>query len=76
MASLASTATILMSACKAMVMPMPMAWPLTAAMTGLRKSNAAGSVGDAVNVASADGASNGLVLVEKSAPRRTCPLPR
>ena len=47
---------------------MPMAWPLIAAITGLRSSNAAGSIGDAENGLSSAGASNGDALPEKSAP--------
>lgn len=45
-----------------------MAWPLTAAITGLRNSKAAGVIGDAENVPSAAGASKGLAPPEKSAP--------
>ena len=49
-----------------MVSPMPMACPLTAAITGVRNSKAAGSIGEAVN--SPAGASNREVSLEKSAP--------
>lgn len=57
-----------MSACNAMVRPIPTAWPLTAAITGLRNSNAAGVIGEAVKAPSPAGASNGLAPPEKSAP--------
>ena len=59
---------IRMSACNAMVKPIPMAWPLTAAITGVRSSNAAGSVGAAVNAEPSAGVSKGFVAVPKSAP--------
>jgi len=45
-----------------------MAWPLSAAITGLRNSKAAGSIGDAENALSSVGVSNGDMLPEKSAP--------
>ncbi|BBX69865.1 hypothetical protein MPSYJ_33260 [Mycolicibacterium psychrotolerans] len=61
----ASVATTRMSACNAIVNPIPIAWPLTAAITGVRSSKAAGSVGDAVKVS--PGAPNGSPS-EKSAP--------
>ena len=43
-----------------------MAWPLTAAITGVRNSNAAGAIGDALNWSS--GASKRPVGCVKSAP--------
>ena len=45
-----------------------MAWPLSAAITGLRNSKAAGSIGDAENAPPSTGASKGDMLPEKSAP--------
>jgi hypothetical protein len=51
-----------------MVRPMPIEWPLIAAITGFRNSKAAGSIGDAENVVSSAEASNGDSLPEKSAP--------
>jgi hypothetical protein len=39
-----------MSHCIARVSPMPMAWPLIAAMTGLRTSHAGGCTGEAVKL--------------------------
>jgi hypothetical protein len=65
---------ILMSACNAIVRPMPMACPFTAAITGVRSSNAAGSVGDAVNDAVVE--ANGLAGAAKSAPaQKVSPAP-
>ena len=64
----ASAAMIRMSAWSAIVSPMPIACPFTAAMTGVRSSNAAGSMGDAVNSARSDAAAKGCAGAAKSTP--------
>jgi tetrahydromethanopterin S-methyltransferase subunit E len=53
----ASAAMMRMSVYSAIVMPNPIACPLSAVITGLRSSNAGGSIGDAENEPSSPGSS-------------------
>jgi len=64
-----------MSVCSAIVSPIPTACPFTAAMTGVRNSKAAGSIGDAVN-SEPSAASKGFVGAAKSAPAQNASPPR
>ena len=64
---LASRAMNRRSQCRVMVKPIPMAWPFTAAMTGLRICHAGGDTGLALNDVDSE-RSNTWEPPEKSAP--------